>query len=110
MKRRRKTVEEILMLEYVSLTELGILFNTSSHLVGRWLEALGFWTQCGKPTRKARDAGLVRSREYLSACECSLNTWHLERTVAVLIRMGRLLRKPARARFGQVVSKYIVAY
>ena len=51
MSKRKKTVAEALLLEYVSLTELGVLFGTTSHWIGRWLEALGLWVRCGKPTQ-----------------------------------------------------------
>lgn len=108
MKRRRKTVAEILLLDYVSLTELGILFGRTSHRVGRWLEALGLWVQCGDPTQKAREAGLINRREYLTGCEYPLNTWHRERTVAVLEASGHRLKKAVQVGANQVVSRYIV--
>ena len=108
MSKRKKTVAEALLLEYVSLTELGVLFGTTSHWIGRWLEALGLWVRCGKPTQKAHDMGLINSREYASGCEYPLNTWHRERTVAVLVAAGHILKNSVQARSNQPVSKYIV--
>ncbi len=111
MRKRRKTIEEILLLEYVSLTEIGILFDTSSHWIGRWLEALGLWVPCGKATSKARIEGLVnpiKSKKYDSGCPERLNTWHRAKTVAVLVAAGHKLKEAAHAESSKAVSKYVV--
>jgi hypothetical protein len=88
MKRRKKSIEEILKLEYVSLTELGTLFGTTSHIMGRALKRLGLWNPCDEPTIKAMVLGYVRPRGYSSECERTLNTWHRETTVAELQTAG----------------------
>jgi hypothetical protein len=98
-----------MLLEYVSLTELGTLFGTTSHWIGRDLAAMGLWVPCGKPTPLAYCEGLINSREYDSGCEYPLNTWHREKTVAVLVARGRKLKTSAQVVLPQPISKYIVA-
>lgn len=108
MKRREATVDEILKMEYVNLTELGKLFGIKSHTAGRRLEALGLWIPNGKATRKALDEKLINRREYDSGCEYPLNTWDRQKTVAILVAAGHRLKKAVQARSTQVVSKYII--
>jgi hypothetical protein len=41
------------MSDYVTMKELGKLFGTTSHVVGRTLKEVGLRTKEGKPTRAA---------------------------------------------------------
>lgn len=119
MKRKIKTIEEILLEEYVSQTELGVLFGTSSHWIGRWLAKLGYWVPCGQPTAKAYLEDLVNplkrrwyapvdSKEYDCDRNYSLNTWHLRNTVAVLVAAGHPLKAFDQPGPTKAVSKYVV--
>jgi hypothetical protein len=48
--------------EYLSLTELGRIYGTSSHVVGRWLKGLGLRTKDGRPSPDAFADGYVSQR------------------------------------------------
>jgi hypothetical protein len=107
MKRRRKTVAEVVLLDYCSLTELGILFGTTPNWIGRYLERLGYWVPCGKPTDRAYVEGVINTREYDSGCEFPLNTWHREKTVALLQAHGHVLTRAAQTAMAQLASRHV---
>lgn len=73
--------------EYLKLKELGELFNTTSHKVGRWLMTLEYRTK-GQPSCKAFRDGLVGRKDYDGHPHW---LWHRERTVAALENAGHRL-------------------
>jgi len=70
---------------YASQTEIGELYEVSSHVVGRWLKALGLRTDDGRPSQKAFDEHFVAQRS--SRGEGTYFwVWHRERTTELLDR------------------------
>lgn len=75
--------------QYMSLTQIGEVFGTTSHQVGRWLAKIGLRTegkQGLKPSREAYAGGYVmdvpsRNQGYIWA-------WHTEKTVKALEDAG----------------------
>lgn len=65
---------------YVNQTQLGELFDATSHEIGRWLDAIGLRSG-GRPTRRAFEGG------YVSPAGYGYN-WHQEKTVAALEEAG----------------------
>jgi hypothetical protein len=76
--------------EYESLTDLGKRFGVSSHVIGRWLAALGLRV-VGKndPTVKAIQLGLTAKAPTNRGDGCYTYTvWHVAKTVALLEAAG----------------------
>jgi hypothetical protein len=74
--------------EYVSQTDLGTLFGSNSHIIGRILKKLGYRTTDGKPSPLAFQEGLIGLRDYESQPDHPLVTWHREKTIAILQKQG----------------------
>jgi hypothetical protein len=92
--RRKRTRSEILNDEYVSLTDLGVLFGTTSQRIGRALESIGLYEPSeGSPTDLAYEQKLLGHRRYEALYGetkyPSLTLWHRERTVKLLEDAGR---------------------
>jgi hypothetical protein len=77
--------------EFLSLTELGRLYGVSSHMMGRWLVALGLRTREKKPSRDAFQGGYVSQRASTQP-GTYFWVWHGERTMRLLHEAG--YRKP----------------
>jgi hypothetical protein len=75
--------------EHMSLTQIGEVFGTTSHQVGRWLAKIGLRYQSKhgwKPSREAHAGGFVKDvgtggLNYIWA-------WHTERTIKALEDAG----------------------
>jgi hypothetical protein len=73
--------------EYLTQTQLGEIFGTTSHQVGRWLKELGLRTVNNQPSPTAIKGGLVQQVTMADGV-CTFTTWHKEKTVALLERAG----------------------
>jgi hypothetical protein len=78
--------------EYMSLTQIGQVFGTTSHQVGRWLLKLGLRTQTKqgmKPSAEAFEGGYVK--DVPSRGQGYVWAWHSEKTVTALEKAGHWL-------------------
>jgi hypothetical protein len=75
--------------EFMSLTQIGQVFGTTSHQAGRWLAKLGLRTQ-GKqglrPSKEAFEGGYVK--DVPSRGQGYVWAWHSEKTVKALENAG----------------------
>ncbi len=75
--------------EFMSLTQIGQVFGTTSHQAGRWLVKLGLRVQ-GKqglrPSKEAFDGGYVKDAP--SRGQGYVWAWHSEKTVTALEKAG----------------------
>lgn len=79
--------------EFMSLTQLGQLFEVSNQQVGKWLVALGLRTADHKPSRAAFAGGYVEKLP--TGVTTYTWTWHAERTVERLTAAGhKVVAKP----------------
>lgn len=75
--------------EFLTQTQLGRLFGSSSHEVGRWLKELGLRDFTGKPTEGAHDGGFCTTAP---SGETGFHyVWKAEKTVALLREHGHAL-------------------
>jgi hypothetical protein len=75
------------MSDYMTMKEIGALFGTTSHKIGRELKALGWRTSEGKPSYAAFQAGLCEQRwtqDWMNYCWA----WDCEKTVRLLEENG----------------------
>jgi len=75
------------MSEFMSQTELGQLYNVSSHKIGKWLMACGLRTSEKKPSAKAFSEHFVEQR-MSRTIDTYFWVWHAEKTVRVLNEAG----------------------
>jgi hypothetical protein len=75
--------------EFMTLTQLGEVFGTTSHQVGRWLVEIGLRTSAKKPSKAAFDGGYVKAGP--SRNQGYNWIWHSERTVQALETAGHKL-------------------
>jgi hypothetical protein len=73
--------------EFLSLTELGRLYGVSSHIMGRWLVALGLRTGDKKPSTAAFQGGYVTQRASTRP-GTYFWVWHAQRTMRMLGEAG----------------------
>jgi len=74
---------------YMTQTQLGKLFGTTSHKIGQWLKKIGLRDAEGKPTEKAHDGGFCTQAQ---SGQCGYHwTWHSEKTIAALRKAGYAL-------------------
>jgi hypothetical protein len=69
--------------DFWTMKEIGAVFNTTSHKVGKKLKELGLRTADGRPSRQAFEAGLCDQRwtsDRMNYCWA----WHAEETVRLL--------------------------
>jgi hypothetical protein len=72
--------------EFMTLTQIGQLFDVSSHKVGAWLVAIGLRTQDKRPSRTAFDGDYVTQGPSRGT---GYNwVWHSQRTTAALQKAG----------------------
>ena len=75
--------------EFMSLTQIGQVFGTTSHQAGRWLAKIGLRTQ-GKqglrPSKEAFEGGFVK--DVPSRGQGYVWAWHSEQTVTALEDAG----------------------
>jgi len=78
----------ICVVNFCSMEEIGMLFDRTSHKVGRMLKILGLRTPDGKPSQKAFQGGFVKKR--IAEYREGKYHWvrHLEKTVAMLEAAG----------------------
>jgi hypothetical protein len=75
--------------EFLSLTQIGDVFGTTSHKVGRWLAQIGlrYESKQGlKPSRDAYAGGFVKDVPSRNQGYCY--AWHTEKTVKALVEAG----------------------
>lgn len=75
--------------EHMSLTQIGEVFGTTSHQVGRWLTQIGLRyesKQGKKPSRDAYAGGFVKDVPSRNQGYCWV--WHVEKTVKALEGAG----------------------
>lgn len=75
--------------EYLTLGQLGEVFGTTSHQVGRWLTQIGLRYECKtgkKPSRDAYSGGFVK--DVPSKGQGYIWAWHAEKTVKALEEAG----------------------
>lgn len=75
--------------EYLSLTQIGELFGTTSHQVARWLTQVGLRyesKQGKKPSRDAYAGGFVKEVPSRNQVYCL--AWHGEKTIKALEEAG----------------------
>jgi len=75
--------------EFLSLTQVGEVFGTTSHKVGRWLAQIGlrYESKQGlKPSRDAYAGGFVKDVPSRNQGYCY--AWHTEKTVKALVEAG----------------------
>ncbi len=80
--------------DYMTMREIGQVFGTTSHKVGKKLKEIGLRTLSGKPSRTAFEGGLCDQR-WTQDMTHYCWAWHTERTV-------RLLRESG---FGEIETK-----
>lgn len=73
----------------MSQTQLGKLFGVTSHMIGDWLQSLGFRDEDGMPTRKAKEGRFCK--QTVAGEKGTLWVWNSEKTVAALVEAGHLL-------------------
>ncbi len=72
--------------KYLTQTQVGSIFGTSSHVVGRWLIEIGLRTAKGRPTATAHQGGY---NEAVPSHGSGYHwAWHAEKTVAALEAAG----------------------
>ena len=79
------------MHEYLSQTNIGKLFDVSSHVIGKWLVDLGLHTEEMKPSRTAIDTDLCRLASYDE--HRYFNVWHARRTIAAFQKAGHEIKQ-----------------
>ncbi|HEX4144538.1 MAG TPA: hypothetical protein VHY91_13610 [Pirellulales bacterium] len=72
--------------EFISLTDLGKLYGTSSHQVGRWLKNLGLRTESGQPSAQAFKENYVSQRPSAQP-NTYFYVWHRGKTTELLDAM-----------------------
>ena len=68
---------------FATLTELGELFDVSSHKIGRWLTEIGLRTGEKRPSRAAFDGGFVEKADN-GRNGGYFYVWHREKTITAL--------------------------
>ena len=79
--------------EHMTLTQIGQIFGTSSHEIGKWLTEIGLRYESNfgkKPSRRAFTEGYVVSVS--SRGEGYLWAWHAQKTVAALQDAGHQVK------------------
>ena len=90
------------MTDFTTMTELGKLFDESSHTIGKWLTVIGLRTSEMKPSQRAFDEGFVkqaptgrgqgvhplnggsqRARVFQNLCQRPLRSWARRAVMAV---------------------------
>jgi hypothetical protein len=77
--------------EYSTLTDIGTKFGCSSHVIGKWLAALGLRVVGGDPTPTAKARGLVKTAPTGRGegdHPHPFFIWHTEKTVKLLENAG----------------------
>lgn len=81
------------MSDYLSQTDLGKLFNATSHEIGKWLVECGLRNQFKKPTKRAFDEGFVTTTGTNRGNPGGyFYVWSREKTVAALQSAGHRLK------------------
>lgn len=75
--------------EFMSLTQIGEIFNVSNQQVGKWLVKLGLRTTANKPSREAFEGGYVEAGP--SRNQGYNWVWKSDKTVAALTAAGHKL-------------------
>lgn len=76
------------MSEFLSQTDLGKLFDASSHDIGKWLVECGLRTD-GKPTQRALNGGYVSQASiHRGGQDRCFDVWHKIKTIAALEAAG----------------------
>lgn len=75
--------------EFMTLTQIGSLFNVSSHQVGKWLVEIGLRTDTKKPSTEAFEGGYVKAAP--SRGDGYNWAWQSEKTVKALEAAGHKL-------------------
>ncbi len=78
--------------EFWTMKEIGKLYGTTSHQVGRKLKEIGLRTPEGKPSVRAFSLGLV-DRRFNTDGPGYCWAWHHERTCALLEDAGFVRKK-----------------
>jgi hypothetical protein len=73
--------------QHLSLTELGHLFGVSSHVMGRWLKAIGLRTADNQPSDRAFQEGYVTQRPSRNPGTFYW-VWNLPKTIDALTKAG----------------------
>jgi hypothetical protein len=75
------------MNDFITMTELGVLFGETSHVIGKWLVAIGLRTPERRPSAKAFE-GRYCQQAPLDNCNGYFYVWHRQRTIAALEAAG----------------------
>jgi len=75
------------MNEFTTMTDLGKLFDESSHKLGKWLMAIGLRTPDNTPSQKAYDGGFVKQAP-TGRGTGYFYLWHRDRTIQALESAG----------------------
>lgn len=82
--------------EYMTQTQLGELFGTTSHKIGSWLKDLGLRNDFGQPTQQAHSGGFCKQAP--SGATGFHWVWHSEKAVTFLNDNGyAVLPNPPRS-------------
>jgi len=73
--------------EYWTMKEIGSLFRTTSHKVGKKLKEVGLRTPQGRPSQRAFEEGYVQQR-WDEDRPVYVWAWHKNKTVALLEANG----------------------
>ncbi|QDT59494.1 hypothetical protein SV7mr_20010 [Stieleria bergensis] len=72
--------------KYLNLTQLGKLFDVTSHVSGKWLKELGLRSADGKPSARAFNEGFVVQAD--NGRGGYYYVWHRKKTIAELESAG----------------------
>lgn len=78
--------------DYLTQTQLGKLFDCSSHEIGKWLVAIGLRTDKAKPSAEAFAGGFCKQLPSRNDGYCW--GWHAEKTTQALEKAGHKLAFP----------------
>jgi hypothetical protein len=73
--------------DYWTMRDIGKVFGTTSHVIGRRLKELGLRTWEGRPSREAFDRGLCEKR-WTQNMDNYCWAWHGPKTVQLLREVG----------------------
>jgi hypothetical protein len=92
------------MNEFTTMTELGKLFDESSHTIGKWLVDIGLRTPEMKTSKKAFDGGYVKQVPLPDNPDRYFWGWHRLKTIFALEAAGHI--QVAHQRPGKLVGPF----
>ena len=72
---------------FMSMTEIGIMFGVSSHVIGRWLYEIGWRTVEGRPCPEAFNRDLIKPT-HNGRNGGYYYIWHVTKTIEALKEAG----------------------